>query len=171
MARVYGLVSKLGWLGIGMAAVGTAVSQCLFNVDGGERAIIFDKFRGVLPYISGEGTHFMIPLIQKPYMYSIRSTPRSVRVETGSKDLQSIDITLRVLFHPQETQLVNIFRNLGVEYADKVLPSITTGTLLENFKYNNSVEPRLYVHKGSSKCVNRVRINELIRIIYINNSY
>ena len=129
MSRVYGFVNKLGWLGIGMAAVGAAVNQCLFNVDGGERAIMFDRFRGVLQSVSGEGTHFMIPLVQKPYIYSIRSTPRSIRVETGSKDLQTVDITLRVLFHPQETQLVTIFRSLGVEYADKVLPSITTGTL------------------------------------------
>ena len=129
MAGLYGLVSKLAWLGIGMTAVGAAVNQCLYNVDGGERAIIFDRFRGVLTTVSSEGTHFMIPLIQKPYIYSIRSTPRSVRVETGSKDLQTVDITLRVLYHPQETQLVNIFRNLGVEYADKVLPSISTGTV------------------------------------------
>lgn len=125
----YGLIGKLGWLGIGMAAVGAAVSQCLYNIDGGERAVIFDRLRGVLPHVTGEGTHFMVPLIQKPIIYSIRSTPRSIRVETGSKDLQTVDITLRVLFHPQEAQLVNIFRNLGVDYADKVLPSITTEVL------------------------------------------
>ena len=131
MARaMYGIVSKLGWLGVGLAAVGAAVSQCIYNVDGGERAIMFDRFRGVLTTITSEGSHFMIPVIQKPYIYSIRSTPRSIRVETGSKDLQTVDITLRVLFHPQESQLVNIFRNLGMEYADKVLPSITTGEYL-----------------------------------------
>lgn len=33
-------------------------------VDGGERAVIFDRFRGVLPKVIGEGTHFRIPLIQ-----------------------------------------------------------------------------------------------------------
>ena len=33
-------------------------------VDGGERAVIFDRFRGVLPKTVGEGTHFRIPLIQ-----------------------------------------------------------------------------------------------------------
>ena len=33
-------------------------------VDGGERAVIFDRFRGVLPKTIGEGTHFRIPFIQ-----------------------------------------------------------------------------------------------------------
>ncbi len=33
-------------------------------VDGGERAVIFDRFRGVLPKTVAEGTHFRIPLIQ-----------------------------------------------------------------------------------------------------------
>lgn len=32
-------------------------------VDGGERAVIFDRFRGVLPKTVGEGTHFKIPFI------------------------------------------------------------------------------------------------------------
>jgi hypothetical protein len=33
-------------------------------VDGGQRAVIFDKFRGVLPDVKGEGTHFRIPFVQ-----------------------------------------------------------------------------------------------------------
>ena len=33
-------------------------------VDGGERAVIFDRFRGVLPKTVAEGTHFRSPLIQ-----------------------------------------------------------------------------------------------------------
>ena len=35
-------------------------------MDGGERAVIFDRFRGVLPETSGEGTHFLIPFMQWP---------------------------------------------------------------------------------------------------------
>ena len=36
----------------------------LLLVDGGERAVIFDRFRGVLPKTIKEGTHFKIPFIQ-----------------------------------------------------------------------------------------------------------
>ena len=33
-------------------------------VDGGERVVLFDRFRGVLPKTVKEGTHFKIPFIQ-----------------------------------------------------------------------------------------------------------
>ena len=49
--------------------------------------VIFDRFRGVLESVSGEGTHFMIPWVQKPYYFSIRSKPRNVPVITGSKGI------------------------------------------------------------------------------------
>ena len=47
--------------------------------------VIFDRFRGVLPAVVGEGTHFLIPWIQKPVFFSVRSQPRRVPVVTGSK--------------------------------------------------------------------------------------
>ena len=54
-------------------------------VDGGQRAVIFDRFRGVLPTVSSEGTHFLVPWVQKPIIFSIRSRPRRIPVVTGSK--------------------------------------------------------------------------------------
>ncbi len=56
-------------------------------VDGGERAVIFDRFTGIKPNVVGEGTHFLIPWVQKPYIFDIRSTPRNVPVSSGSKGL------------------------------------------------------------------------------------
>ncbi len=58
-----------------------------YPVDGGERAVIFDRFRGVLSTVSGEGTHFLVPWVQKPILFSIRSKPRNVPVMTGSKGI------------------------------------------------------------------------------------
>ena len=60
-------------------------SQLFYLVDGGHRAVIFDRFRGVIPDVSGEGTHFLIPWVQKPIIFDVRSRPRNVAVITGSK--------------------------------------------------------------------------------------
>lgn len=57
----------------------------LVLVDGGQRAVIFDRFAGVKDEIIGEGTHFLIPWVQKPIIFDIRSTPRIVAAITGSK--------------------------------------------------------------------------------------
>lgn len=54
-------------------------------VDGGQRAVIFDRFTGVKPDVIGEGTHFLIPYCQKPIFFDIRSTPRTINTITGSK--------------------------------------------------------------------------------------
>jgi len=54
-------------------------------VEGGHRAVIFDRFTGVSKEVVGEGTHFFVPWVQRPIMYDIRSRPRNVPVITGSK--------------------------------------------------------------------------------------
>jgi len=44
-------------------------------------------------------------------------------------DLQNVNITLRVLFRPIPEQLPKIYTILGVDYDERVLPSITTEVL------------------------------------------
>lgn len=58
-------------------------------VDGGHRAVIFDRFQGVKDEISDEGTHFLIPWVQRPIIFDIRSRPRNVPVTTGSKGMKN----------------------------------------------------------------------------------
>lgn len=100
-----------------------------FTVDGGHRAVIFDRFAGIKNVVVGEGTHFFIPWVQKPIIFDIRSRPRNVPVITGSKDLQNVNITLRILFRPVPDSLPKIYTILGVDYDERVLPSITTEVL------------------------------------------
>lgn len=81
------------------------------------------------PDVVGEGTHFVIPWVQRPILYDIRSRPRNVPVTTGSKDLQTVNITLRILFRPLPEQLPKLYSSLGIDYDERVLPSITTEVL------------------------------------------
>lgn len=122
-------LNKLGFVGLGIACVGGVVNTALFNVEGGHRAVIFDRFQGVKPEVTGEGTHFLIPWVQRPIIFDIRSRPRNVPVITGSKDLQNVNITLRILFRPQPHILPQMYMNLGEDYDERVLPSITTEVL------------------------------------------
>lgn len=61
---------------------------CCVAVDGGERAVIFDRFRGILPEVVGEGTHFKVPWVQTPHVMDIRTRPRSISSVTGTKGKQ-----------------------------------------------------------------------------------
>ena len=62
-------------------------------------------------------------------IYDIRSKPRMVSPPTGSKDLQMVNISLRVLSRPDITQIPNVYRQLGEDYDERVLPSIAIEAL------------------------------------------
>jgi len=121
-------INRMMILGIGSVGV-WALQDTIYDVDGGEAAIIFDKFRGVLDTVTGEGMHFKVPFIQDPIIFDIKSRPRSVPVTTGSKDLQTVNLTLRILFHPDTTLLPSIYNNIGLDYDEKILPSIVNEVL------------------------------------------
>lgn len=123
------LLNALGKLGVGVAITASCVNTALYNVDGGHRAVIFDRFQGVREFIVGEGTHFLIPWVQKPIIFDIRSRPRSVPTVTGSKDLQNVNITLRTIFRPISERLPGIYTNLGIDYDERIMPSIVNEVL------------------------------------------
>lgn len=101
----------------------------LMTVEGGQRAIIFSRIGGIQNDIYTEGLHFRIPWFQYPIIFDIRSRPRKISSPTGSKDLQMVNISLRVLSRPDAISLPVIYRGLGVDYDEKVLPSIVNEVL------------------------------------------
>mmetsp|Transcript_19468 Transcript_19468/g.20186 ORF Transcript_19468/g.20186 Transcript_19468/m.20186 type:complete len:283 (+) Transcript_19468:43-891(+) len=107
-------------------AVGIGITSelCLYDVDGGKRAVIFDKVFGVQENVVSEGTHFRIPFLQEPIIMDIRTKPRTIHSSTGTKDLQMVNLSLRVLSRPQEGKLPYIYSQLGIDFEDRVLPSI-----------------------------------------------
>ena len=56
-------------------------------VPGGHRAVIFDRFEGVKKDVIGEGTHFLVPWLQKAIIYDVRTKPRNISTTTGSKGI------------------------------------------------------------------------------------
>jgi regulator of protease activity HflC (stomatin/prohibitin superfamily) len=93
-------------------------------VEGGFRAIKFNRITGVGEKVYGEGINFMIPGLERPIIYDVRSRPEVITSLTGSKDLQMVDLTVRVLYKPNIQKLQNIYRELGLNYGERVLPSI-----------------------------------------------
>ncbi|KAJ0792256.1 putative prohibitin, Band 7 domain-containing protein [Helianthus annuus] len=107
-----------------------------YNVDGDQRSVLFGRFRGVIDDTVGEGTHFLIPWLQTPYIFDIRTRPHTFSSISGTKDLQMVNLTLRILSRPEVNNLPSIFKTLGLEYDEKVLPSIGSDPEI-NYYYNN----------------------------------
>ncbi|KAF5734437.1 prohibitin-1 mitochondrial isoform X2 [Tripterygium wilfordii] len=117
---------KLGVIGgIGLYAA----ANSLYNVDGGHRAIVFNRIVGVKDKVYPEGTHLIIPWFERPVIYDVRARPHLVESTSGSRDLQMVKIGLRVLTRPVADKLPTIYRTLGENYNERVLPSIIHETL------------------------------------------
>ena len=160
MANILNNIAKAA---VGIGAGVSLFQASIYNVDGGFRAVMFDRLRGVqVPAnqgregrgharpvglctrapslrarlaercplrraqssVRGEGTHFRIPWLQMPHIFDVRIRPRNISSNTGTKDLQVVTINLRVLSRPEEEHLPSIFSSLGLDYDERVLPSI-----------------------------------------------
>src|SRR3954468_10292756 len=96
--------------GIPMIVGAFLFQQSIYDVKGGTRAVIFDRYSGVKDTVVNEGTHFLIPWLQKSIIYDVRTKPRNISTTTGSKDLQMVSLTLRVLHRPEVQQLPKIYQ-------------------------------------------------------------
>lgn len=108
------VIGGIGWLGY----------ESIYTVEGGHRAVMYNRLYGIKEDVVGEGTHFKIPWFERPIFYDIRTRPHTRQSLTGTRDLQMVNVTLRVLTRPQQRHLPQIYRRLGEDYDDRVLPSI-----------------------------------------------
>lgn len=104
--------------------LGYGAYNSIYTVQGGHRAVVFNRIVGMKDTVYGEGLNFNIPWFERPVIYDIRTRPVNLQTLTGSKDLQMVTIAIRVLHKPNPNQLVWIYRYLGQNYDERVLPSI-----------------------------------------------
>eukprot|EP01062_Namystynia_karyoxenos_P038452 TRINITY_DN2788_c0_g1_i1.p2 TRINITY_DN2788_c0_g1~~TRINITY_DN2788_c0_g1_i1.p2 ORF type:complete len:306 (+),score=125.58 TRINITY_DN2788_c0_g1_i1:97-918(+) len=118
------VMRNLTRMAMGATFVGFGFSQCTYIVQPGEAAIIYDKLWGVQEQVYYDGLHWKIPGLQMPQVYEIRLRPAVIETSTGTKDLQKVSIRLRVLFTPRHEHLPALYSTLGLDYNQRVLPSI-----------------------------------------------
>jgi len=117
-----------GGLVFGLASLGM-VSYGIYNsivvIQPGHLGVKYNRIGGLADVATlSEGLNFIIPWLQRPVIYNIRTRPQLINSQSGSKDLQMVNIALRVLFKPDVHQLPQIYRKLGMDFDERVLPSV-----------------------------------------------
>uniref|UniRef100_G3S132 Prohibitin n=1 Tax=Gorilla gorilla gorilla TaxID=9595 RepID=G3S132_GORGO len=113
-AKVFESIGKFALV---LAVAGGMVNSALYNVDAGHRTAIFDQFHGVQDIVVGEGTHFLIPWVQKPIIFAVLD--------------HIVNITRRILFRPIASQLPHIFTSIGEDYDERsVVARFDAGELI-----------------------------------------
>lgn len=117
-------------LGVGaLGAAGIVVSNSMYSVDAGHLAVKYNRFSGVGTKTYREGVHLRLPWVERPIIFDVRARPHTMTSLTGSRDLQMVNISLRTLAKPDQGRLADLYRTLGLDYDEKVLPSIVNEVL------------------------------------------
>jgi len=118
------LLNRIGQLGVVVGIGGALLTSSVYVVEPGHAAIVQDRLRGIVPKTYGEGLHFRVPILQRQIVYETRTRPTNIQSETGTKDLQTVGITLRILYRPNIPSIPQIHQTLGRDYDSRVLPSL-----------------------------------------------
>merc|ERR1719408_849994 len=91
----------------------------------------------------------------RPIIFDIRARPYQLTSQSGSKDLQMVNITLRALHKPDSSRLPEIYRTLGPRnsFEETVLPSIV----------NEVLKSVVAQYNASSLIAQREMISRMIR--------
>lgn len=90
-----------------------AFNTFTYVVNPGYKALIMDSARGLQKKVYGEGLHLFIPFIQRVITYDCRLKSFDIHVHTGTKDLQTVDMSIRVLQRPIADKLPDVHQLLG----------------------------------------------------------
>lgn len=108
-----------------VGGVSAAAYYSVITIQPGHQAIVYNRIGGLDEHkVLTEGLNFVIPWFQRAIVYNVRTRPQLINSQSGSKDLQMVQISLRVLFKPDSSSLPFIYRRLGLDYDERVLPSI-----------------------------------------------
>jgi len=136
MEKIQKLISTAAQRGVplvvGAGALGGGwycLSKAWYTVEAGHIALKYNRLSGVGQETHREGLNFMLPWLERPIIFDTRARPHTMTSLTGSKDLQMVNISLRVLAKPDPVHLPEIYRTLGLNFEEKVLPSIVNEVL------------------------------------------
>lgn len=124
------------------------VSGCGFKiVDTGHRGVEtkFGKFQGDT---LDEGLHFYNPFSSNIVELSVREEKFERTTTAYTKDVQQVSMKYSVTFFPDKTKIHTLYQDLGLNWAEKILPQTIEGALKAVVGQYDAVD--LIAHRGKA---------------------
>ncbi len=99
-------------------------------IDTGHRGVkaVFGKVEEVsLP----EGIYFFNPLTTNIIQMDVRETKMERSTDAYTKDVQNVKISFAINYHPDPSQMHMLFKTVGVNWDEKLVPQIVLGRVKE----------------------------------------
>lgn len=123
----------LKWLAIAFFAL-FLFFRLVVVVPAGVRVVVFNAFTGVEPRVLGEGMNFLMPFVESPVYYDVRTqnyalTRRNDAGSPSSDDLvpaltadgQIVKTDVSVRYHLMPNSVWRLHQTVGPDYIDKIL--------------------------------------------------
>lgn len=104
------------------------------TVGAGQRAVLFSLRGGTLSRQLGEGTHIIVPFIQKPVFYDVRSQTYTMSATNWegeikgddsltalTSDGQEVNLDVSVRYHPNADKIFQLHQRVGPDFANKII--------------------------------------------------
>ncbi|MCE2615168.1 MAG: prohibitin family protein [Nitrosopumilus sp. (ex Thoosa mismalolli)] len=109
-----------------------------------------------------EGLHFVVPFQDEVVDIEVRTLKYEKNTRSASKDLQTVETTVTVNYHPDKESVHRLYKNLGLDYENRVIqPAIeeTVKQVTANYNAEELITKRPLVKQDIESSI-RERLNQ-----------
>ena len=109
-----------------------------------------------------EGLHFVVPFQDEVVNIEVRTLKYEKETRSASKDLQTVETTVTVNYHPDKESVNTLYKNLGLDYENRVIqPAIeeTVKQVTANYNAEELITKRPLVKQDIESSI-RERLNQ-----------
>jgi len=146
-----------------LIVIGVVVSASVKIVDAGNRGVLlhWNAVDLSAPPLD-EGIHFLVPFQDDIVQMEVRTLKYDKDTRSASKDLQSVETTVTVNYHPEKERVHVLFKEIGLDYENRVIqPAIeeTVKQVTANYNAEELITKRPLV-KSDIETAIRDRLNQ-----------
>ena len=143
--------------------IGVVATASVKIVDSGHRGVLlhWNAVDLTSPPLE-EGLHFVVPFQDEVVNIEVRTLKYANDARSASKDLQTVETTVTVNYHPDKEGVHRLYKNLGLDYENRVIqPAIeeTVKQVTANYNAEELITKRPLV-KSDIEASIRDRLNQ-----------
>ena len=143
--------------------IGVVATASVKIVDSGHRGVLlhWNAVDLTKPPLE-EGLHFVIPFQDEVVNIEVRTLKYASEARSASKDLQTVETTVTVNYHPDKEGVHRLYKNLGLDYENRVIqPAIeeTVKQVTANYNAEELITKRPLVKADIESSI-RERLNQ-----------
>ena len=143
--------------------IGVVATASVKIVDSGHRGVLlhWNAVDVSSPPLE-EGLHFVVPFQDDVVNIEVRTLKYEKETRSASKDLQTVETTVTVNYHPDKESVHRLYKNLGLDYENRVIqPAIeeTVKQVTANYNAEELITKRPLVKQDIESSI-RERLNQ-----------